>query len=289
MKLFTIKQNDQLSDIELKNLMCLANVCVQHDGVIIKLHWDIIKHQREITGNFLCYDEDNLIGYLSFFLFEEDAVHISAMVHPEYRRQSIFLRLLQAACIEIINLGINKIKFSIPIENEMAKLCLSTLGGEFSYFEYKMARTSHLPEVLASNILTIRNACIDEVALIAEMDSICFNSDYAIILQRYQDTMRDANRQIWLAYLGDECIGKAHVCFEGNKAFIHDVAILPGYQKNGYGTFLLKYLINRLIQLHDCHQMHLEVDAKNDSALNMYKKCGFKITNTYEYWTLRVN
>lgn len=289
MQPFSIKQNDHLTEHELNDLFNLNEACCNHDGTTPKVYWDIVKQKREIAGNFLCYRETILIGYLSFFLFDEDAVHVSAIVHPNHRRQKIFLRLLQTACTEIIKFNINKIKFSFPVKNEMARICLASLSGKFLYFEYFMERISPLTEIIKTNVLSIKQANDSNVELMARLDSICFKSDYDIMLQRFKNTITESNRQTWLAYLGNECIGKAHVDFDKDKAFIHDVCIIPAEQKNGYGTILLKFIVNRLINFDNCHQMNLEVAAENESALQLYKKCGFQVTDTYEYWDVNIS
>lgn len=283
MQSFSIKQNDHLTEHELNELRNLNSVCCNHDGAASKVYWDIIKHKREIAGNFLCYRENILMGYLSFFLFDEDAVHVSAMVHPDHRRKKVFLNLLHVACTEIVKFNINKIKFSFPIKNKMAQMCLVALSGKFLYFEYMMERISPLTETIESNVLSIKQANKSDVELMASLDSICFKSDYEVMFQRFKNTINEPNRQTWLAYLGDECIGKAHIDFDKDKAFIHDVCIIPAKQKNGHGTILLKAVINRLINFDNCHQMNLEVAAENESALHLYKKCGFQIIDTYEY------
>jgi N-acetylglutamate synthase-like GNAT family acetyltransferase len=298
-----IIHNNSLSQKIKNELIELISVCKNIDGTESKIYWDILNTQRSISGNFFYYNNKKLIGYLSFFLFEENAAHISALVHPDYRRQGVFLRLLHAASIEMQKIFIKKIIFPIPKQNEMAKSAVKFLSGNFLYDEYQMVREGvNLEEdnLLENNKLLENNnlscqralswhlATLKDLELIAEIDSICFNSDYALVLKRFEDTIIDANRQIWLLNLEDKIIGKCHVHFDEKGAYLHNICILPDYQNSGYGKIFLKLIINQLIQSnHD--YLYLDVIAHQIAAKHIYEKCHFKVTQVTEYWELLVD
>ena len=58
---------------------------------------------------------------------------------------------------------------------------------------------------------------------------------------------------------------------------IIDIVIDSLYQNKGYGTLLLNYLIN---SLNNIKNITLEVNTNNKSAIQFYKKNGFKIAAT---------
>lgn len=279
-----VKQSVFLTAEEREQLKLLAEACYKQDNHAIKIYWDILKNKRDIPGNFLCYDEGHqLIGYLSFFLFDDDAVTVSALVHPGYRRQKIFSSLLHRAYPEIKRLSVHKIIFSFPQKNEMAKKCLSVLGASFLSMEYRMDRFLSQPELVYDNKLKIRKANQTDLDLAARIDVSCFNSEYQVMFQRFQNTIMNSDREIWLAYLDKNCIGKAHIYFDQEGAFIHDVGIIPSHQNKGFGTDLLKFIVNDLINRQQ-YQMYLEVITTNESALHLYTRCHFNITHVYENW-----
>jgi ribosomal protein S18 acetylase RimI-like enzyme len=282
-----IKQSDFLTSKELEQLKLLAEVCNKQDNHSTKIYWDILKNKRDIPGNFLCYDEcHQLIGYLSFFLFDDDAVTVSALVHPAYRRQKIFSSLLHRAYPEIKSLGIHKIIFSFPQKNDMAKKCLTALGASFLSMEYRMDRVLTQLEAVYDHKLKIRKANQTDIDLAARLDVSCFNSEYQVMLQRFQNTIMDLDREIWLAYLDKNCIGKAHIYVDHEGACIHDVGIIPSQQNKGFATELLKFVINDLISRQQ-YQMYLEVITTNETALHLYTRCHFNITDVYENWCIQ--
>ena len=69
-------------------------------------------------------------------------------------------------------------------------------------------------------------------------------------------------------YDGDTKIGEAEV--DINNKMLSRLAIFEPYQNQGYGTKVVKQLIDEYDI--DC----LWVNADNDRAIHVYEKCGFK-------------
>ena len=51
--------------------------------------------------------------------------------------------------------------------------------------------------------------------------------------------------------------------------------IAPEYQNNGYGTALIKGLVEFASGTLNMHRIYLEAFAKNKKAVRLYEKCGF--------------
>lgn len=60
------------------------------------------------------------------------------------------------------------------------------------------------------------------------------------------------------------------------RAEIIDIIIDPNYRQKGLGYSLLNYAIDDIIK-NNCENITLEVNCINISAINLYKKSGFKI------------
>ena len=56
------------------------------------------------------------------------------------------------------------------------------------------------------------------------------------------------------------------------------IAVDNNFQKQGVGTMLLQKVIE-VAKLNKVNSISLEVDKKNDKAINFYKNKGFKVTN----------
>ena len=71
----------------------------------------------------------------------------------------------------------------------------------------------------------------------------------------------------------------------GDTADILNIGIDPDFKRQGYGTDLLNHLIEEL-RKRDISEIFLEVRAGNKSAIQFYKKQGFKeISVRKNYYT----
>ncbi|MFW9823409.1 MAG: GNAT family N-acetyltransferase [Candidatus Thorarchaeota archaeon] len=52
--------------------------------------------------------------------------------------------------------------------------------------------------------------------------------------------------------------------------------INPNYQNEGYGTYLLKYTLDKIRQMEDIKSVVLNVQVNNNIAINLYEKFNFK-------------
>jgi ribosomal protein S18 acetylase RimI-like enzyme len=79
----------------------------------------------------------------------------------------------------------------------------------------------------------------------------------------------------FVALLGDELIGSVMVGYEGHRGWLNYLAVLPEYQKRGYGRKLVKKAVDELRKL-GCQKVNLQVRRSNISAAEFYRHIGFK-------------
>ena len=78
------------------------------------------------------------------------------------------------------------------------------------------------------------------------------------------------------------------ICFclikrEGiNDGYIFLICVKEDYQHKGLGYKLLNYCIDNAKKQQGIRQFLLHVSINNEPAINLYKKCGFKIKKTYK-------
>ena len=70
-------------------------------------------------------------------------------------------------------------------------------------------------------------------------------------------------------------IGSLMVGYEGHRGWINYLAVLPEYQKKGYGRKLVERAIEELTRL-GCQKVNLQVRETNLYIIDFYKHLGFK-------------
>ena len=76
--------------------------------------------------------------------------------------------------------------------------------------------------------------------------------------------------------IGRELAGYSIASFAAGEAHLLNICIHPDWQRRGYGSLLLEYMINHVARL-DNEAIFLEVRASNPRAAALYKNRGFKV------------
>ena len=79
----------------------------------------------------------------------------------------------------------------------------------------------------------------------------------------------------FVALLEGKVIGSVMVGYEGHRGWINYLAVLPDYQKQGYGRKLVERSICELGKI-GCLKVNLQVRRTNLSVIDFYKHLGFK-------------
>lgn len=82
----------------------------------------------------------------------------------------------------------------------------------------------------------------------------------------------------FIALEDGQVIGSIMGGYEGHRGWLNYVAVLPDYQKRGYGKKLIDKAIDELRKL-GCLKVNVQVRRNNPSAVEFYKHLGFKDDN----------
>jgi len=77
----------------------------------------------------------------------------------------------------------------------------------------------------------------------------------------------------YACYLNGNIVGNCDLFINNGVAKIEDFSVIPKYQRKGYGTTILKHLIDIAIK-ENCHTIYLVTD-EDGTAKEMYEKIGF--------------
>ena len=69
------------------------------------------------------------------------------------------------------------------------------------------------------------------------------------------------------------------------ETFVNSLAVTPHQRGRGLGSAILERTVERLIEYGAKHVL-LEVETRNDPALSIYQRCGFRTISTYRYYGL---
>ena len=101
------------------------------------------------------------------------------------------------------------------------------------------------------------------------------NSDYPWTQLQFTTSIENSNNLCYSLSLKGKTIGYLIAMLATDSADILNIGIDPEFQRKGHGTALLNYLIEELRKRH-IGEILLEVRVGNKSAIQFYKKQGFK-------------
>lgn len=278
-----------ISEKEYKEIKQLEELCSSKDKSNLKLELDYklnIPKNSEIGLNtineFLYYIDGILIAYLGISSFGNNIGEINGMTHPDWRRKGLFKKLLELAIEEYRNREFNKLLLLSDGKSTSGVEFIKAFGGKYDFSEYRMKLLSKTSSK-SINSISLRKAEKLDWKEIARQNALFFND--AEESEIFPEEEEIINQVIYMVKLKEEIIGKIRVEYSDNSAFICGFGILPDFRGKSYGKSALKEAL-RLINEKNIYNIELDVECKNNTALNLYKSCGFEeksVMNYYKY------
>jgi ribosomal protein S18 acetylase RimI-like enzyme len=278
-----INNTNQINKQQLDELKTLAELCNNKDGSVPNLYTHILSQNRAIPASLLYYDQQQLIGFLNVYFFYEDAVEISLLVHPSYRKKGIAKQLLNAIIPLIEFQNYSKLIFSTPagVNNKWLLAC----GYSYLHREYYMERDDLTPILDHNSQLTFRAATPEDIPELCLLDKQCFPKKHGDLPMRFEHLLDDRTYEVYLAFHEKILIGKAHIRWQEHGATLSDIAISPQQQGKGYGSSLIAHCINHALS-EGKPLLNLDVETHNKRALNLYTRLGFAVQNACDFWSI---
>lgn len=300
-----IKLKNSLNQEEYELIHALETLCVLEDQVAFKLELDYKLMDKGISTNkaclrdindFMYFDGEQLIGYIGICYFGGAAMEINGMVHPDYRRQGIFSKLLKLAISECKGRNAGSILALCDNKSVSGLRFLDTVGAVYQSSEFEMFLNQEAYENIQkqTNGIIFRKATNEDVREIARQDHIYFGDDLdeeneadaenGIILP--EDEEKRGNI-VYLTQVEDNVIGKVKLeLIKGITGGIYGLGVLPEYRGKGYGRAILLKSIEKLKEA-KATEIMLQVATENSKALNLYQSCGFQETSRMDYFEIK--
>lgn len=247
----SIQKRNQLSSQEKEDLLKLVHTCCLHEGLRISCPLE------PNSFYYLCYQEQNtsrlLISAAAVLPYDDSLAECIGFTHPDFRRQGCFSALLDEILADF-----QEMDLLFPLSNEAGDgyAVLEHLGAELQSSEYAM------------------ELILDDTAFSASLPDFslkpCSQSSEEVTLRLFQNGS---------LFLGSCCLspaGKDCCC-------LHHVEISESYRGQGFGSVMMA-LLRSYLSSQNIRRLTLQVSGDNAPALALYKKTGFRITETLSYY-----
>ncbi|MBB6673626.1 GNAT family N-acetyltransferase [Cohnella nanjingensis] len=275
-----------LSDEQYQEIQALHRLCESAEGLHLKINWDMIKNRLgDERNDYLAYADGRLIGYLALYVFHDGEAEVSAIVHPDHRRQGIFATLLEEARKELVDRRIPQFLFIVDEKSSSGQAVARRLGTRFDHSEFKMKTAAGEAVLADTHPLSLTRATERDLADMAELDGACFGPEFSEVSERSRRDMDHPQRLHYLYREDGRLIGKVNLnVIEPGLGFVYGFCIRPNRQGQGIGRAMLSALMARYQDQVDAFA--LEVFGENRHALRLYERCGFRLISQDDYYAL---
>lgn len=286
-----IRMKMHLSDQDIESITTLQNDCIAAQDCNLKLELDFKRAMgtacaRSMTEiNEFFYEVDGEpVSYLGLCHFGGHAAELNGMTHPDWCRRGFFTRLLELAADECRRRGFRKILLLTDGRSVSGKAFIQRTGALYDSSEYRMKLENRAPDAQPGRIRLTAATESDRKA-IAGMDAIFFG-DPAPEENSLPADLPEVPGEVTFMIHGLSAIGKIRVHFSDNHAFISGFGLLPEYRGQGLGKAALLETLH-LIRSRGISEVELDVSCTNETALSIYRQCGFAAKSVMEYHLLR--
>ena len=274
-----IQARNKLSQDELSEAKKLINCCQAYDGTYRDPYLsNMLNFNPDMAAFFLYYEKGELVGLLTVYADDQD-VEVAILVHPNHRRQGIARALFRSFEKETASYPIESVTFQTErvflerhpdfvnnwglVEDEETE---TWLGKDRR--PYPLATVSNLDVLLADRSYQDQISQLKFQAFSEEHES-------KEVVDRYvAKALKDPESRLYILLKNGQVIGTCTVDLSSNTNYLYGLAIAELERGQGYGSYLAKSLVNKLIEQND-KEFQIAVEDSNVGAKRLYEKIGF--------------
>lgn len=278
----------------------LQKLCEKQDSIVLKLELDykledgnntVEVAETNYVNEFMYFDKEELIGYLGIGTFGGALApfELTGMVHPNYRRQGVFTKLIELALNECRNRKASSILLLCDKTSVSGQEYVKKIKAKYLYSEFEMYLKEKNQDNLQAEVeyIHFKKALNSDAGEVARQNAIYFGrieEENAIEAEWiWPEEEEKKGMTIYLAKKENVVIGKVHLQQINGLGAIYGVGVLPEFRGKGYGRGILSKAIKQLLE-EKAEEVMLQVAAENETALSLYLSCGFQQTSVMDYY-----
>ncbi|HFI0079798.1 TPA: GNAT family N-acetyltransferase [Streptococcus suis] len=265
-----------LNPKQLSAAKTLISTVQSHDGTYRDPYLsNMLNFDPEMPAFFLAYQGEQLVGLLTVYADDED-VELAILVHPDYRRQGLARKLYANYQAETAKYPIASVTFQTErvFLDKHPDLATAWDLVEDTDTETWLGRERVPYQISQQAELVVSLAKPQHADDIARFQTQVFDSDYEVALRYAREAIADANSLLYLLEHNGAVIGSCTVDISTDDNYLYGLAIASDQQQKGYGTYLVKAVINDLITKND-KPFQIAVEDDNLIAKRLYENIGF--------------
>ena len=274
-----IQATHTLTDHQLLEVKALIAVCQKYDGTYRDPYLsNMLNFDPDMPAFFLYYEKGELVGLLTVYADDQD-VEVAILVHPNHRRQGIARALYGSFEKETASYPIESVTFQtervfLEKHPEFASNWGLVEDEETETWLGKDRRPYPLATVSNLDVLLADRSYQDQISQL-KFQAFSEEHESKEVVDRYvAKALKDPESRLYILLKNGQVIGTCTVDLSSNTNYLYGLAIAELERGQGYGSYLAKSLVNKLIEQND-KEFQIAVEDSNVGAKRLYEKIGF--------------
>lgn len=241
-------------------------------------------------NNFYHIHEGQLIGFLALYPFG-DKIEVCGMVHPDYRRQGIFTKLIKESITIKVQQQYKEILLNTPAKSLSGVAFLQQAPCQLGFTEYQM---KYFPLEKTDGVVPNVDHLHQSIKLepyqpelyqhfFAQLDVDGFGEGQDVALKYYEELSLIDKSQHFVIKKEQQPVGKIRISPDSeNEIWLYGFVIAAKMRGQGIGRTVLKHIVERESKLGV--DVWLEVALTNDHARHLYESIGFQAQHEQSYY-----
>ena len=274
-----IQATNTLNDHQLLEAKALIAICQKYDGTFRDPYLsNMLNFDPDMPAFFLYYEKGELVGLLTVYADDPD-VEVAILVHPNHRRQGIARALYRSFETETASDPIESVTFQtervfLEKHPEFASNWGLVEDEETETWLGKDRRPYPLATVSNLDVLLADRSYQDQISQL-KFQAFSEEHESKEVVDRYvAKALKDPESCLYILLKNGQVIGTCTVDLSSNTNYLYGLAIAELERGKGYGSYLAKSLVNKLIEQND-KAFQIAVEDSNVGAKRLYEKIGF--------------
>lgn len=274
-----IQATHTLNDHQLLEAKALIAICQKYDGTFRDPYLsNMLNFDPDMPAFFLYYEKGELVGLLTIYADDQD-VEVAILVYPNHRRQGIARALYGSFETETASYPIESVTFQtervfLERHPEFASNWGLVEDEETETWLGKDRRPYPLATVSNLDVLLADRSYQDQISQL-KFQTFSEEHESKEVVDRYvAKALKDPESRLYILLKNGQVIGTCTVDLSSNTNYLYGLAIAELERGKGYGSYLAKSLVNKLIEQND-KAFQIAVEDSNVGAKRLYEKIGF--------------
>ena len=274
-----IQATNTLNDHQLLEVKALIATCQNYDGTFREPYLsNMLNFDPNMPAFFLYYEKGELVGLLTVYADDQD-VEVAILVNPNHRRQGIARALYRSFQKETASYPIESVTFQTErVFLERHPDFVNNWGlvedKETETWLGKDRRPYPLATVSNLDVLLADRSYQDQISQL-KFQAFSEEHESKDVVDRYvAKALKDPESRLYILLKNGQVIGTCTVDLSSNTNYLYGLAIAELERGQGYGSYLARSLVNKLIEQND-KEFQIAVEDSNVGAKRLYEKIGF--------------